>query len=144
MPAVSPKAGTRPDASLLVDIDELLAAYRRPPEAPVSFGTSGHRGSSLKGTFTEAHVLAISEAISDRALTLIERHAGLALRHAIPWATAVANELIYISCELPQAWPMLQKRFAMLQTPVAHIQRTLENMGVHFTGPGSDLLISVC
>jgi predicted PurR-regulated permease PerM len=40
--------------------------------------------------------------------------------------------------QLPQAWPMLQKRFAMLQTPVAHIQRTLENMGGHFTGPGSD------
>ena len=63
MPAVSPHAGTRPDASLLIDVDELLAAYRRAPEAPVSFGTSGHRGSSLKGTFTDAHVLAISEAI---------------------------------------------------------------------------------
>jgi phosphoglucomutase len=63
MPAVSPHAGTLPDASMLVDIDELVAAYQRPPEAPVSFGTSGHRGSSLKGTFTEAHVLAISEAI---------------------------------------------------------------------------------
>jgi phosphoglucomutase len=63
MPAVSPHAGTRPDASLLVDVPELLAAYRRAPEAPVSFGTSGHRGSSLKGTFTEAHVVAISEAI---------------------------------------------------------------------------------
>ena len=34
------------------------------PQGPVSFGTSGHRGTSLKGTFTEAHVLAISEAIS--------------------------------------------------------------------------------
>src|SRR5919202_1801169 len=63
MPAVSPHAGTRPDSSMLVDVDELLAAYRRAPEAPVSFGTSGHRGSSLKGTFTEAHVQAISEAI---------------------------------------------------------------------------------
>jgi phosphoglucomutase len=48
---------------MLVDLDELLAAYRRPPQGPVSFGTSGHRGTSLKGTFTEAHVLAISEAI---------------------------------------------------------------------------------
>src|SRR4051812_16570537 len=63
MPAVSPHAGTRPDASMLIDVDELLAAYRGAPRAPVSFGTSGHRGSSLKGTFTEAHVLAISEAI---------------------------------------------------------------------------------
>src|SRR3954449_2977496 len=63
MPAVSPHAGTRPDASMLIDVDELLAAYRGAPRAPVSFGTSGHRGSSLKGTFTEAHVLAISEAV---------------------------------------------------------------------------------
>src|SRR3954465_15109544 len=63
MPAVSPQAGTRPDASMLVDVEELLAAYRQPPRAPVAFGTSGHRGTSLKGTFTEAHVLAISQAI---------------------------------------------------------------------------------
>src|SRR3954452_23701534 len=63
MPAVSPHAGTRPDASMLIDVDELLAAYRGAPRAPVSFGTSGHRGTSLKGTFTEAHVLALSEAI---------------------------------------------------------------------------------
>jgi phosphoglucomutase len=61
---VSPLAGSRPDASLLVDLDELLSAYHSDPQAPVAFGTSGHRGSSLKGTFTEAHVLAISEAIA--------------------------------------------------------------------------------
>ncbi len=61
---MSPSAGTRPDAAQLVDLDELLAAYRREPKGPVSFGTSGHRGTSLKGTFTEAHVLAISEALA--------------------------------------------------------------------------------
>ena len=60
---MSPSAGTRPDAGQLVDLDELLSAYHRPPEGPVAFGTSGHRGTSLKGTFNEAHVLAISEAI---------------------------------------------------------------------------------
>jgi phosphoglucomutase len=60
---VSPSAGTRPAADQLVDLDELRAAYHRSPAGPVSFGTSGHRGTSLKGTFTEAHVLAISEAI---------------------------------------------------------------------------------
>src|SRR5919107_4842250 len=54
----------RPDTSQLVDLEELHAAYRRQPSGPVSFGTSGHRGTSLKGTFTEAHVLAISEAIA--------------------------------------------------------------------------------
>jgi hypothetical protein len=48
--------------------------------------------------------LAISEAISDRALALMEQYSGLKLRHAIPWATAVANDLIYIACDLPQEW----------------------------------------
>jgi len=48
--------------------------------------------------------LAISEAISDRALALMEKHSRLELRHAIPWATAIANELIYITCELPEEW----------------------------------------
>ena len=35
------------------------------PNQLVSFGTSGHRGSSLHGTFTEAHILAITQAICD-------------------------------------------------------------------------------
>ena len=35
------------------------------PSQLVSFGTSGHRGSSLRGTFTEAHILAITQAICD-------------------------------------------------------------------------------
>ncbi|MDA0136555.1 phosphoglucomutase (alpha-D-glucose-1,6-bisphosphate-dependent) [Solirubrobacter deserti] len=61
---MSPSAGSRPGASQLVDLDELIAAYHRPPSGPVAFGTSGHRGTSLKGTFTEAHVKAISEAIA--------------------------------------------------------------------------------
>jgi hypothetical protein len=46
--------------------------------------------------------LAINEAISDRALGLIERHPGLALRYAIPWATALVNQLVYVTCDLPQ------------------------------------------
>src|SRR5882757_4035894 len=45
-----------------------------------------------------------AEAISDRALALMEKYPELELRYAIPWATAVANELIYISCELPEKW----------------------------------------
>ena len=52
-------------------VDELVGAYfdRRPdPDNPaqrVSFGTSGHRGSSLTGTFTEQHILAITQAVCD-------------------------------------------------------------------------------
>lgn len=52
-------------------IDDLLAAYHDTtpdPENPahkVSFGTSGHRGSSLSGGFTERHILAITQAVCD-------------------------------------------------------------------------------
>ncbi|MGM3932444.1 phosphoglucomutase, alpha-D-glucose phosphate-specific, partial [Salmonella sp. NW378] len=35
------------------------------PNQRVSFGTSGHRGTSLRGTFTEAHILAITQAICE-------------------------------------------------------------------------------
>jgi len=56
---------------LLVDLSRLEKEYfeRKPdltdPGQAVIFGTSGHRGSSLQGTFTEAHVLAITQAICD-------------------------------------------------------------------------------
>jgi phosphoglucomutase len=63
-----PRAGQLPEPSDLIDVDRLLAAYydQRPdmsdPSQRVAFGTSGHRGSSVTGTFTEAHVIAISAA----------------------------------------------------------------------------------
>jgi phosphoglucomutase len=64
-----PRAGQLPEPSDLVDVDQLIEAYydRTPdlsdPGQRVAFGTSGHRGSSLTATFTEAHVAAISEAV---------------------------------------------------------------------------------
>src|SRR4051812_22386176 len=64
-----PRAGSLPEPADLVDVDRLLAAYHdeRPdpsdPAQRVAFGTSGHRGSSLAATFTDAHVAAISEAV---------------------------------------------------------------------------------
>jgi phosphoglucomutase len=67
--SVSPLAGRPPDPSTLIDVDRLVSAYyedRPDPsvdEQRVTFGTSGHRGTSLARTFTEAHVLAISEAV---------------------------------------------------------------------------------
>src|SRR5215467_10255792 len=56
---------------MLVDLARLERDYyeRQPdledPSQRVSFGTSGHRGSSLRGTFTQAHILAITQAICD-------------------------------------------------------------------------------
>jgi phosphoglucomutase len=61
--STDPRAGTLPDESDLIDVDALLAAYTDEPREAVSFGTSGHRGTSLDGSFNEAHVLAISEAV---------------------------------------------------------------------------------
>ncbi len=69
--AVSPLAGKPAPRELLVDLARLEREYfqRRPdladPNQLVSFGTSGHRGSSLRGTFTESHILAITQAICD-------------------------------------------------------------------------------
>jgi phosphoglucomutase len=65
----SPLAGHLPDPSSLIDVDRLVSAYYEDHPDPsvaeqrVSFGTSGHRGSSPARTFNEAHVLAISEAV---------------------------------------------------------------------------------
>ena len=62
--SVNPRAGQLPEGGDLVDPDALLSAYREhPPTAPVAFGMSGHRGTSLDGSFTEAHVVAISAAV---------------------------------------------------------------------------------
>jgi len=58
-------------ADLLVDVSRLEREYfeRQPemsePTQQVSFGTSGHRGTSVNGTFTEAHILAITQAICE-------------------------------------------------------------------------------
>lgn len=69
--AVHPLAGKPAPRSMLVNIPRLVTTYytRRPDPAnsaeKVSFGTSGHRGSSLKGSFNEAHILAITQSICD-------------------------------------------------------------------------------
>jgi len=68
---ISPLAGKPAPKEMLIDVARLEKDYfeRRPdvhdPNQLVSFGTSGHRGSPLHGTFTEAHILAITQAICD-------------------------------------------------------------------------------
>jgi len=64
-------AGKPAPRSLLENIPRLIAAYytHRPeaadPAQRVAFGTSGHRGSSLRNSFNEAHILAISQAVCE-------------------------------------------------------------------------------
>ena len=69
--AIHPNAGKKARDEDLVNIPRLMAAYylNRPdmdnPEQQVAFGTSGHRGTSLNGSFTETHIAAISQAIAE-------------------------------------------------------------------------------
>ncbi len=67
---VHPLAGKPAPASALIDVPALLRAYRdlpdpNDPAQRVAFGTSGHRGSALKRSFNEAHILAIVQAVCD-------------------------------------------------------------------------------
>ncbi len=69
--SIHPDAGRLPAPASLVSIPALMAAYyTTAPDAAVaaqrvSFGTSGHRGSSLKQTFNEAHIYAVTQAVCD-------------------------------------------------------------------------------
>ncbi len=69
--ASHPLAGHPAPAELLVDVARLERLFfegRPDPDNPaqrVGFGTSGHRGTPLDGSFTEAHILAISQAIAE-------------------------------------------------------------------------------
>lgn len=69
--AISPLAGKPAPRSLLVNVPRLVASYYAitpDPSDPlqrVSFGTSGHRGTSFDGSFNEAHILATTQAICD-------------------------------------------------------------------------------
>ncbi len=66
---ISPSAGKPAEQNILVNIPRLVTAYYTGipdiaiPDQRVTFGTSGHRGSSLKDSFNENHILAITQAI---------------------------------------------------------------------------------
>lgn len=68
---ISPLAGKPAPADSLIDVAKLLQEYytvQPDPANPlqrVSFGTSGHRGSAATGTFNEAHILAVSQAVAE-------------------------------------------------------------------------------
>lgn len=69
--SLHPLAGKPAPYQMLVNVPRLISAYYTAepdlsdPAQKVAFGTSGHRGSSLRGNFTEDHILAISQAICE-------------------------------------------------------------------------------
>jgi hypothetical protein len=76
--SIHPDAGKPAGPAQLVNIPRLITAYysdRPDAEVPaqrVSFGTSGHRGSSLQRTFNEWHILAIAQGIC-----IYRKHQGI-------------------------------------------------------------------
>ncbi|MDR1656780.1 MAG: phosphoglucomutase, alpha-D-glucose phosphate-specific [Deltaproteobacteria bacterium] len=63
---IDPLAGQPAPPDRLVNLAQLMADYYTlPPTKPVSFGTSGHRGSSMAGSFNEAHVVAVAAAVAE-------------------------------------------------------------------------------
>src|ERR1700736_4126138 len=65
----SPLAGKPAPASILVNVPRLITAYfslapdPAIPSQRIAFGTSGHRGSAFDGSFNEAHILAVAQAV---------------------------------------------------------------------------------
>ncbi len=65
------RAGQPASQELLVNVPRLVSAYythqpdAQEPTQRVAFGTSGHRGTSMAGSFNEAHILAITQAIAE-------------------------------------------------------------------------------
>ena len=85
------RAGTPAQPSDLVDVAHLVTAYYTgepdpsDPDQQVAFGTSGHRGSSLRNAFNEAHIVATTQAICDyRTRAGVRRPAVRRPRHPRP------------------------------------------------------------
>ena len=88
---INPLAGKPVPPDHLANIPRLVSAYYTELPDPsireqrVSFGTSGHRGSSLTASFNEAHILAITQAICEyRTQARNHRSAVHRLRHPRP------------------------------------------------------------
>jgi len=103
---VHPLAGKPAPPELLIDPEALRSAYfdvRPDPQNPlqqVSFGTSGHRGRPDRGTFNEAHILAIVQAICEHRASRgisgplclgMDTHAASALAHETALEVLAAN-----------------------------------------------------
>ncbi|WP_345993874.1 phosphoglucomutase (alpha-D-glucose-1,6-bisphosphate-dependent) [Sulfurimonas sp. HSL-1716] len=100
-------AGKKAPEEILVNIEELIDSYysKKPDlskqENLVSFGTSGHRGSSFKGSFNEDHILAITQAVAEyrkervkKALFIgMDTHALSTSAHKTALEVLAANEV---------------------------------------------------
>ena len=140
-----PTAGTRPTAHELTDLAALITAYythRPDPENPaerVSFGTSGHRGSSFSTSFTEAHILAITQAICEyRAAQGItgplflgaDTHALSTPAHQTALEVLAANDVMVCIAPAGDWVPTPALSFAILTHNAAHPQSRADGLGI--------------
>jgi len=119
----SPLAGSLPTPNMLVQVPELISAYyTQQPDSrlvrqQVSFGTSGHRGSSLNTSFNEAHIAAITAALIE-----YRREQGItgavligADTHALSWPAFVTTIEVLAAAGVPLRY---QAGFKPTPTPV--------------------------
>ncbi|ADK83500.1 phosphoglucomutase, alpha-D-glucose phosphate-specific [Desulfarculus baarsii DSM 2075] len=129
-----PLAGKPAPREILIDTPRLVSAYYtlRPeaddPAQRVSFGTSGHRGSSLDGAFNEAHVLAISQAIAEyRAGRGIDGPLFMGIdTHALSWPAFVTALEVFAAAGVTT---MIQDGFGHTPTPVISHAIVCHNRG---------------
>ena len=121
--AIHELAGQPAPRSILANIPRLVSAYytRRPdasdPAERVSFGTSGHRGSSVRNSFNEDHILAISRAICEyRNAKRITGPLFMGMdTHALSESALVTAIEVFAAHEVPV---MIQKGLRYTPTPV--------------------------
>ena len=132
--SLSPRAGKPAPESMLVDVGRLERDYYEcqldfaDPTQRVSFGTSGHRGSSLRGTFTKAHILAIAQAICEfRRMKGTDGPLYLGRdTHALSGpAQWTALEVLAAN----QVWTILQRNDGVTPTPVISRAILVHNRG---------------
>lgn len=140
-----PAAGTRPGPHDLVDLPALVTAYytQRPdpanPAERVSFGTSGHRGSSFTASFTESHILAITQAICEYRATQgitgplflgADTHALSTPAHETALEVLVANDVPVCVAPAGDWVPTPALSFAILTHNAAHPHARADGIGI--------------
>lgn len=116
-------AGKKVESNELIDIEELVEKYFtikpevQNPEQKVTFGTSGHRGSSLKSSFNETHILAISQALCDyRKANGIKGTLFIAKdTHALSHPAEISALRVFLANDVPC---VIAKKDAYTPTPV--------------------------
>ena len=118
------RAGTTALSQDLIDVDAVRSAYfdRVPdledPAQRVAFGTSGHRGRSVEGSFNERHILAITQAIVEYRNSHIRRYNPVGIC-ALLGGTGTASQIWVYSTD--PVWSGLSAYIGFVVAFVLHV-----------------------